>query len=814
MTSSMLNTSTSTVRKKLIRGESGNRGAISHNPLPMRKSEPSESSDPCWGRWHAVAICGLALAATIVFADVLAAGGAHVLSNFGEDVTGEFAAFRSFGFGQLAHGRVALWNPYLYGGVPFLGNFQSALLYPPNWIYLLLPVNQAINVEMSFHVLLGGLCMYAWCAYRGLHPLSGFLAGLGFMFCGEFYAHVFAGHLPHLDVIAWAPLVMLAVDDLTLTRSLRGVWLGAAAVAMQILAGHPQFVFYTAVGAGLYALLNLRHAPSPARSMLGLVLMFSIGGALAAAQLVPGLAVGNEGLRTKLDMESAEASSLPPEAVSSLITPGIFGPFQLPSGNWRFWGRTQLWDSCLFAGVTVLSLALFACRRSDKRTRRFAATVSVAAILMAMGHYTPLFHLLFHIPGFASFRAWGRFGMLTGLFLALLGGLGLDRLLQGDKPGKLPALLLGGAAAALLAAALLIACDMHRGPAGLWGKAIAWRAAHSSHSHYNMTAEFLITTARNAAIELARTGLFAAVLACIFWMARHDRRAAYLMVVLATIELISFARRYRPTFDWAALESQSAQTARVLHGFDGDGRSWASLQDVAMRKDCAVAWGYDATILKRYVELVSTSNGESVADLMLMKHKLQIESPVWNLLRVRSFVQVDADQSRSIERNPNAVIDRAMLVGDWRVVPDSHHVIATINDPGFDPRQTALLEQSVAPVASGTGPLGTVQLKDLNSDMIELNIEAMRPAIVVLAENYANGWQATPIGPAGQAAYPVLPVDETLRGIPVFPGKHHLLLQYRPPAVRIGAWISAVSLLLYAVIGGWTLLSSARLGNA
>ena len=127
------------------------------------------------------------LAALVVFGDVLAQHGKVVLSQTGKDGTGEFVAFRAFGFAELARGHAPLWNPYLFCGAPFLANFQSALLYPPNRIYLALPVNVAVNIEISFHVLLAGLCMYAWCAYRGLHPLAGFVAGLAFMFGGGFF---------------------------------------------------------------------------------------------------------------------------------------------------------------------------------------------------------------------------------------------------------------------------------------------------------------------------------------------------------------------------------------------------------------------------------------------------------------------------------------------------------------------------------------------------------------------------------------------------------------------------------------------------
>ncbi|MDH5607245.1 MAG: hypothetical protein OEY93_10180, partial [Anaerolineae bacterium] len=38
----------------------------------------------------------------------------------------------------LAQGQLPLWNPLVGMGAPLLANYQSALLYPPTWTYLLL----------------------------------------------------------------------------------------------------------------------------------------------------------------------------------------------------------------------------------------------------------------------------------------------------------------------------------------------------------------------------------------------------------------------------------------------------------------------------------------------------------------------------------------------------------------------------------------------------------------------------------------------------------------------------------------------------
>jgi hypothetical protein len=347
------------------------------------------------------------------------------------------------------------------------------------------------------------------------------------------------------------------------------------------------------------------------------------------------------------------------------------------------------------------------------------------------------------------------------------------------------------------------------GTAGIWGKALAWNARRVSHP--NPEVSYIASSAHNVATELLRTGFVAIVLAALWWAVRRDRRAAYVMAVVAALELTGFARRYRATFDWAMLNATNLETAQRLQAVDGDARTWSRLQDVAIRFDCPQAWGDDATVLRRYAELIAATNDVPVSELVRLGVKPNRQSPVWQLIRVRSFVEETADGQRRITAREGPVIDRAMLLGDWRVVPDRKQIIEAIKKQTFDPSQTALLEKPVAIAPSGSGFAGTVQRNDINSDTIELTIDAKRPAILVLAENYASGWQATSID-GEEGVYEVVPVDSVLRGIAVAPGKHHLRVQYRPRSIAAGEWISMISCALFALGGARALFMRDRNG--
>ena len=55
-----------------------------------------------------------------------------------------------------------LWNPHLFFGIPFLAQYHSGLLYPLNWIFIVLPLNTALNMSVALHVFLAGAFMYAY----------------------------------------------------------------------------------------------------------------------------------------------------------------------------------------------------------------------------------------------------------------------------------------------------------------------------------------------------------------------------------------------------------------------------------------------------------------------------------------------------------------------------------------------------------------------------------------------------------------------------------------------------------------------------
>src|SRR5437870_12163105 len=96
--------------------------------------------------------------ALAMFGDLLFAGGKRVLGHPGSDMFLQYFAWRAFGFGELAKGNLALWNPHIFSGAPYVGGMQGALFYPPNWRFAALFTAVAVNWSVALLVLaIGGL---------------------------------------------------------------------------------------------------------------------------------------------------------------------------------------------------------------------------------------------------------------------------------------------------------------------------------------------------------------------------------------------------------------------------------------------------------------------------------------------------------------------------------------------------------------------------------------------------------------------------------------------------------------------------------
>src|SRR2546423_10641391 len=70
-------------------------------------------------------------------------------------------AFREFAAATLrATGHFPLWNPYLFGGMPYIAAMHGDIFYPTFLLRMILPTDVAMTWGFIIHIFLAGLFTY------------------------------------------------------------------------------------------------------------------------------------------------------------------------------------------------------------------------------------------------------------------------------------------------------------------------------------------------------------------------------------------------------------------------------------------------------------------------------------------------------------------------------------------------------------------------------------------------------------------------------------------------------------------------------
>jgi hypothetical protein len=305
-----------------------------------------------------------------------------------------FQPLRWFTAEELRHGRLPLWNAYSASGEPWLANPQTAVFYPPAWLFVALPFATAYTLFLALHVTLAG-----WGAFllfnRFASQGAALAAALALMFCGPTMSLLDINN--NLASFAWIPLVLWCA-----VAKVRPQW-SALAIAVSFLAGEP---FFAAVGALAFALIRRRDAINVALTSIG----------FCAFQLFPFLAYVRD---------SDRAAGIPRSQLLRDSMPlrdwlGVLSPVDL--------GATQHFIPVVYVGLVTVVLAAIglAARHSQSAARVSAAAILLCVLIAAGAYFAPTAVLLTHLP-VAIFRYPARVVPLAALAICALAAMGIDR---------------------------------------------------------------------------------------------------------------------------------------------------------------------------------------------------------------------------------------------------------------------------------------------------------------------------------------------------------------------------------------------------
>jgi hypothetical protein len=254
----------------------------------MTDAASRSSGRPRFDRWFPIGL--IALGPIALFGPMLARG--DVLY-WGTPLL-QFVPWRTAAFDLIRQGWLPLWNPLLGMGAPWLANYQSALLYPPNWILAFTTAGWGEGLLVLAHLVFAGAGMALVPPDRP-RLIGQTVGGIAFASgsylvarAGFFILNAAASYLPWL--VLCAELAARAALSGAAFRRLGAIAALAVVIGLQALAGHAQSMAYSllfAVAWSAWRAASLAGWRAVARLALMWLAAGVLGLALAAAQLVP-----------------------------------------------------------------------------------------------------------------------------------------------------------------------------------------------------------------------------------------------------------------------------------------------------------------------------------------------------------------------------------------------------------------------------------------------------------------------------------------------------------------------------------------------
>jgi hypothetical protein len=752
----------------------------------------------------------LAAFASLVFAAIQIHGAATGRPLFLRDTTTAWLPLADTFVSCAAQGAVPLWDPYAAFGRPLLADPRAAVLYPLTWLNLLVEPAVYYALFAIGHVALGGLGLFLLARALGLtRPGAATAAGV-WMAGGPFLSLV--AMWSHLAGAAYIPWIVWAFVRVLERPSTRRVAAGALSLALQLVGGSPEMTALAALAVALCLLV--RPAPiarlTPGR-LAAVACAGLLGLALAAAQILPTLDVVSRSERWSLTRERAALWSLHPAAVAETLVPSRWiEQILTPAGALDVVDQREpfLRSIYLGAGACVLAAAALCRRRRDIRA---PLAMVVSGVVLALGRHTPIyFWLVGRIPGVSGFRYPVKALLLAALGFSLLAGLGLDRLREGRRRERAAA---AATAALLLAGTVAVALVVH-GMAPLPAALRRWIEEPVAPAGWPLAVA--MATLLGVALLAQRTGpssrraIALGALACLDLTYRHwdlnptgDRRVwRHRPKTVDSLDVTGFARTFVRDYGNEPADPLAVTRAyrplpvpmvfappeilylglqdylrpplgarwRVFGSFDADIVGFEPLPLVALQKRFLAA-GRDEQL-----KLLRLTGVRNLLGL--------VPEPLWSAAEpVAEWPGFFVDPVR-VFRVP-AALPRAFVVDGVRVGdgPDA------LLDPSFAPEREVLLPAG-APRASG-GAVGRAEVVALRCNAVAVEVETSVPAHLVLSDAYDPGWRATVDG--AEAA--VLRANVAFRAVAVAPGRHTVVLRYRPDALRTGSAVSFAALL-------------------
>lgn len=725
----------------------------------------------------------------------------------------QFHPWRWLAFEQLSDSHIPFWNPYNGGGAPLLANYQSAILYPPNWLYLFIPSPRTMSIIALLHVFWAGIGMWHLTGKLELNTLGRGISVLCFALGSYTLGRL--GSFPTSNTTSWIPWLFWACLRVMEHQRLQDMGILGLITGVQLLAGHAQTSWYAFVALGLFAwwyvLWPLR--PSGRRVQIEALTRSIVGLLLGAGIASWQLAITAEFLQQShraggVDFATLTNLSYAPLRILTMIMPHLFGT--PADGSYLTPGKGVYFEDAAYIGFLPLVSAIFAMigwikwrkflpHHTAFRSVPFWTFLSLSGLVLALGRFTPLYRFLYdYIPTFDNFREPVRWLIWPAFGLSIMAGIGVHNWNRSQLTlfwTRLAAA--GGGSVALVALASTVLLDIDSDVLSVLAKALmalgCWiigtailTLTQPTRSLNNKATRWQVAVLIFVAADLswAVIGLNPTITddfydrdfsisepqGRLYWFEDYHEEVKF-------EEYFDLSDYRRATDRWTQIRTSLLPNLNILDRIEVF-NNFDPLQPA---------------VHTQYIELIEATANQSTNLL-----RAASVGEVYGAIQPTGWQQEQPYVSKAPETPPTA-----WMVSEVIWVENEDTAIEYMLDPNWDPEQTAILiaDDTLPPTSMNTtfSTPPEVEIVSEQPNKQQYEVISEEGGYLVVANTWYPGWKVSVDG----ERVPLYQANLAFRGVYIPPGGADVTFSYTPRRTGISLTLSIVSLFLTVALIAW-----------
>jgi hypothetical protein len=767
------------------------------------------------------------------------------------DQSNQFYPMQHYAMESIRNGSIPFWNPNIMLGTSILGSTQTAVFYPINLLSILISTPNLILIRCIFNIWIAGFSVFLLLRRLRSRFFGSLISSIAFMFSG--FIIVWLGH-PHSNSAIWLPVLILFADILATSNEKRGLYVALTSffIAISFFGGHLETSFSIIFAWFLFFLVRsfqIGGFSSLFKNFKISIIILFFGFSLSAIQILPFL----EWLSNYAGLSERSSSNFnffnfdfwrDLATLPTLLLPNIYSN---PSHSTLYqsyipWSNFN--EFSMYIGILPLFLSVFGLIYiKDNLIRIFGIG---ALFFLALAFKIPFIDYVNQLPIFSLFKST-RYRLIFDFGFAVSAGLTINYLLDKfDKKAtdiwhKLSKTLfvVGFSLFILLSISAFILPFFESQILSLGKRMITEQYAtikvhsrslnevlllvdrvwggllfHFSFHNFRLYFPAIISILSGVWIFLwiekifnthvFKLGLFFLLIFDLFVFGIGYNPSIKHELVYPNIPAVDFLKKdkslYRvlpTTMQWRS-NGPLAYDINEIGGCELPTKYYHEFRNT-------IALNYPFPTSEYSTGFTSNSLNSKLIDLLNVKY-LVTTKEIDTLLTTKSEL-VFKDKETRIYKNKH-YMQRAFFVNKIKYLSDDS-ALKYLSSKVYNPNLEVIfpisqISSNFKINESQNGLFNKIEILDYKAEEIFISLSNKTNGILVLSEAYYPGWKAY----VDNKEVEIIRANHVLRAIYVPKGVHEVLFKYEPLSVKVGMYVSLVSIIFLILISYYSISNS------